>query len=243
MRTIDLTERFPDFPLYSRLVLNAHAALPEDDESRRQAYLLLGDELARCRSAGADGYEPTWLSAKVLENLYHKYPRRFLTGLIAIAMVALDNAGQRMSLEKASEVVSEFSATTGSAQFLRWQGQAWQKNEKKLTYEKKSLQQIFREYRSVAHICAAEVILADFAKPHHPFETTPEVAEHFLLTALHYQRRLSAASNFSEWNLWHIIASPPPETDGIELLLPSDELLEWLLRPWLTITQRRDAES
>lgn len=209
------------------------SAFPSNDGSREQALLLARSEEARWRSIGPTGYEPTELVQTLLTSANRRTPRRTLAGMIALVMVAMDNAGYQMSLERASLAVSEYANDKGKIPFEFWNNGQWQIKDKPLTSDPNSLKSIFREFRSVAHICAAEVAVADSLTPGEPFEIRPEADSCFIHTVLYYQNRLRAAHNFSDWETLEIQLSPPAEFMGFGPLLAEQDRVIDLLRPWL----------
>lgn len=215
------------------LELRLHAALPQDDGSLEQAIAILKLERSRWEKLGEEDYEPSWLARTVLTAMHRQVGRRTLAGYTALAMTCLDNAGKRMSLQKAAEIVSEYANSMPGLQFVVWKNGAYEKSVKPLVSDEQTIKSIFREYRSVAHICAAEVAAADYLDFGLPFEPTPEADACFISTAVHYQLRLQKAENFDHWSLKPILFPLPFSVKDYPPLLATEHLVQGLITPWL----------
>ncbi len=215
------------------LELRINAALPQSDGSLDQALAIIELEKIRWETLGPDEYEPSWLAQTVMSALHRKIGRKTIAGLTALAMASLDNAGERMSLRMAAAVVSEFANSITGLQFVAWKGKVLEEGIKPLVGDEATIEKIFREYRSVAHICAAEVASADYLDFAHPFEVRPEADACFISTALYYQHRMRKAENFDRWALKEIRFSPPYAPDHYPPLLATEQLIENLIGPWL----------
>lgn len=213
--------------------LEIYTIYPEDADSREQALLLLNHEHQKWRTVGHEEYASSALVETLLTSYRGTASRRFLCGAVAIAMCALQNAGRPVSLESAADIVAEFANTKGKLPFSFWQNGEWIEQPKALIGDRQKLKQAFRQYRSVAHMLAAWVASGEYVDLQRPFDRGPEADACMLHTAAYYQCRLSKVHNFSDWNLWHIAATPPFAMGDYPPFEPSQDLIVWLLQPWL----------
>ncbi|MEL7026345.1 MAG: hypothetical protein AAGO57_03815 [Pseudomonadota bacterium] len=214
--------------------MDLYSEFPYDDDSRKQAIWLLANEIDRHRTLGPEAYRPTWLSDCILTALGKKVARRTLAGCVGLAMVALENAGRNPSLRAAATVIDEFANSAGKLDFILFTGsKGWREASKPLTGGVDNIETIFRAYRPSAQICAAQFVCSEYLEPLQPFDAAPEATEHYLVTAIYYQRRLVNLASAENWNLWNIVASQPNSEIAAAPLQPSLERLEQLLGPWL----------
>lgn len=233
MADICLSDRQRHVRTNACLELRINAAIPKDDGSLDQALAILALEKARWEARGTEIYEPSWLARTVLDALHRQIGRKTVAGLTALAMTCLDNAGKRMSLRSAAEVVAEYANSISGLQFIAWKGGAYEESVKPLVGDEATIKKIFREYRSVAHICAAEIAAADYLDFGLPFETKPEADACFISTAIYYQLRLQKAENSAQWGLRKIRFSPPYSIEDYPPLIANEQLVQNLIGPWL----------
>ena len=233
MREFFVSDRECHIRETARIELEALCYFPNDAESFEQALNLIAHELSRWKSIGPDDYRPTELARTVLTSLENRTGRVTLCGLVALAMCGLDNAGQSMSLERAARVVEAFTNSIGKMEFVHWDDGSWRRSQKALIGDFQTIKRVFREYRSVAHICAARVTAADYLEERAPFEVNQIADTCFLSTVLYYQERLRKVSNFDDWNLWEIRCSAPIELRDVPPLTATEDLTMALFRPWL----------
>lgn len=206
---------------------------PEDEVSREQALWLLNHEYQRWKTVGANDYRSSELVQKLLISFRGGTARRYVCGVTAIAMLALQNAGKRASLESASAVITEFTNAVGKLPFAYWDGKVWEEKEKVLLGDKQKIKQAFREYRSVSHILAAQIVGAEYLTLPLPFDRGVEAEACMLHTAASMEQALGNVHNFNDWNLWHIRASAPSDILEFSPFEISEELLRSLIGPWL----------
>lgn len=231
MQKINLSDRPNHIRPYAALELKARAALPENDGSYEQALLLLETEYKRWKQTGE--YNPSWLTQKVITALDKQATQRFVAGLVGVAMFMLPYFGKRRSLENASSVVSEYANAVGKSAFAFWNGAGWTEDNKRIVGDLSTIKQHFRRYRSVAHICAAEVTCSGYLTPRQPFEQAPEADACFIHTCLMFQSDFRKVANFSDWNLFEIQLSPTPEFSKAVSLVPDRDTVVNLFGPWL----------
>lgn len=190
---------------------------------------------------GPDEYEPSWLSQKLMTALRNQIGQRYTAGLVGIALWMLPHFGRKPSLETASAVVSEygFSLCTQKQGFVFWDSGQWNDFVKPINGDQRTIQKIFRTYRHVAHICAAEVAASEFIEPPKPFDFNALADLCFIVTAMIVQKKFESVENFSDWNLHEIVCSPPEEflTKAVPLV-PSAESVARLFGPWLDQHER-----
>ena len=92
---------------------------PEDEASIRQAQIILRDEHKRLQKLGANEFAPSKLSQVVMHSIDGKVTRRATATLVALAMVALNEMGEPMSLLRAASVVSEYSNSDHGTELFR----------------------------------------------------------------------------------------------------------------------------
>jgi hypothetical protein len=233
MTTFNLSDRPEHIRQFAAAELRVCSLFPSNDGSREQALMLLRSEEARWRAFGPEGHKPTELVGTLMTSAYRQTPRRTLAGMMALVMVAMEDLGYPMSLEKASSAVSEYANDKGSIPFEFWKNGKWYVKHKALTSDPNSLKSIFRKYRSVAHICAAEIAVADHLTNELLFEIKPEADSCFIHTVLYYQAKLSTAHNFSDWESLEIQLSPPAEFLHYGPLLAEQKRVKDLLKPLL----------
>lgn len=234
MREIVLSDAPQHLRPNAFLELTAYAAYPEDKASIEQAVALLAHERARwSRQCEGSVYRPSGLALAVVESLKKTTGQRYICGLVALAMSALDNAGRTPSLEKAAEIVSEYTNYADKARFVFWRADGWTEKDIRLLGDFATIKRAFRQYRAVAHILAADIVSTEHLSLMHPFERSPEADACYFATVLYYQHRLRKVPNIDSWNLWEVRISPPYDPADFPPLLPSDDTLYGLLDPWL----------
>lgn len=215
------------------ILLKIHASFPKDIDSVAQAMSLFDDERHRWFCLGPYRYSPTAFSETARDAIHRQAGQRAIAGLVGVALTALDNAGQSMSLNLAAKVVSEFSYKHGKMEMLFWKDRTWRKDSKLLTGDRPSVAKIFRKYRSVAHIVAAEICSQEYLLPPHPFQNAPDADASFVATAIYFQLRLKKAGSFDDWGLREISLPPHEFCETYAPLLPTKELTQSLIGPWL----------
>ncbi|WP_372993844.1 hypothetical protein [Sulfitobacter sp.] len=213
--------------------LEIYSVYPEDEASREQALFLLRHEYERWKVCGVDDYKPSELVRTLITSHRGNAARRFVCGITAIAMCALQNAGHRVSLNAAAEIVTEFNNSVGKLPFTFWDGLDWVAQEKALLGDTQKIKQAFRQYRSVSHILAAWVVSSEYLNVQQPFDRGLEADACLLHTSAYFQARLKESRNFDDWDLWHIRADPPFDMETFPPFELSENLLHWLIGPWL----------
>ena len=145
MREIFLSDQAHHVRDNAFLELDAYGVYPEDEPSREQALLLISHEAERASKFGHENHVPSRLVETVLNDIKRAQGRRFTCGMVALAMCALDNAGKSMSLEKASEVVTEYNNCADKAPFMFWRKSGWLESEIILNGYVEDVKKAFRE--------------------------------------------------------------------------------------------------
>ena len=86
-------------------------------------------------------------------------------GYVALVMCSHDNAGRPMDLNIAAKVVSEMNGTYDRFFWHSLLGNKLEVREMKATAGQVDVKKCFREYQSVAHICAASVAASEYLEP------------------------------------------------------------------------------
>lgn len=210
--------------------LDVLSMFPDDEASIRQAQFILQDENARLQKLGAEGFVPSELSQVVMHSIDRSVTRRATSTLVALAMVGLEDIGERMSLRRAAAVVSEYSNSDHGTTFFQRTELGIATSSKALQGNQKSIEGLFRRHRAVAHILAARAAMSDHQKPESGFTGKSQTDLHFLATVLHLQNQLSKARNFEDWNMWWIELEPNAEVAHLpEPWLPKRETIDKLL--------------
>lgn len=123
---------------------------------------------------------------------------RAVAGVTALSYIALHLQGQRASLERASNLASEFCYLAGDGWFL---SRTAEKKVKKfrMNADQSGVKRTFREYRSVCHICAAE-LCANSEETNESSEVSFRDSKYFSLVLL-IQNLLTDAVDVSDWGL------------------------------------------
>ncbi|MBT8423691.1 MAG: hypothetical protein KJO67_01850 [Silicimonas sp.] len=213
--------------------LEVLSMFPEDEVSLRQAQHILKDEHQRLQRLGAEEFVPSKLAQIVMHGFDKSVTSRATATLVALAMIGLDDIGEKMSLRRAAAVVSEYSNSDHGTTFFRRTGSEIKISKKALVGDSSDIAKNFRKHRAVAHILAAKAALSDHQKLGKDLISSSLVDQHFLSTVLYFQKRLSQVRNFADWNMWWIEVEPNSEIAKLpEPWLPKQETISNILEPW-----------
>lgn len=152
----------------------------------------------------------------------------YLTGFMCIALVWLKTKGQTPSLNRASIIAS---CAANEFQKVIWQralDPGGQEKQTAATSDPASLERIFRKYRSVAHLYAADISSTEYLEPAHLFDKSPEVIGALLQTCATFQTALEDCVDTSSWDLWDVKKHFPASLRGWPTLFPSLEIWAWI---------------
>lgn len=232
MRAISLSDaqgRLHDEAMFQLVV---HGFFPDSEEDREMAMTMIRHERSRLSRVGPDAYKMSKLTCDALRKAENKNATMTLCGLTAIVMAGRGFMGQSMALKPSAEIVSELIYATGRVKWVSYvTGQPKEKS-MKATGDASNIEKAFRKYRSVAHICAARVATAEYLAPLPLLERAPEAEACLLATAAWHQAALSRAPNFARWDVWDVLSTLPQEILSYPPLVPSEEVLCNIWRPW-----------
>lgn len=145
--------------------------------------------------------------------------KRETVGWVAMAMALAQRYGVSRALEVCSSVVSErvlSSKQAGTFDFWFHSKHGLQSGSQNLISGATNIQNAFREYRSVAHLCAANLWAGRHAEEGDFFIRRPDYEAQFLATAAAFQRELSGLYRERRWPMLDINGALPPAVRDIE---------------------------
>lgn len=185
--------------------LMAHAAYVGDFEAIKRACRLLHEEDQRCREVGFENYRLSALANNVIMSMQKRITQQISAGLVATAMVELGMQGKKMSLNAAAKHSKNYTDQHGQVTVYLYRNGKWEPHRKSLLSNDSDIQQNFRDYCSVAHICAALVSFPNEASWPMPFEPNPEAHGRFVSTVIAMQTPLQNATTFNKWGLQELV--------------------------------------
>ena len=239
MRRIDISN--PDGTLHEDAYVRilAHCYFPESEVDRNQALILYKDEAARFRALGPDAYKVSKVFKSFVGTLAGPIGKYYACGWVAAAMCELDGQGHEMSLNTAARMVAEMNGEYRRLEWVDFWGTEPKVGHKKTISTERDIKQAFREYQSVAHICAASVTSGEHLDSIHPLDRAPDCEACLIATAAFYQKKLQKAPRSSQWNMWDIAESAPSELQYYPPLLPSRQLLDAVFEPYRALMTAR----
>lgn len=210
--------------------LLAACFFPESPRDQAQALFIAASEQEDYRDVGADQYQPSEIMAATSNLIEKRTAQLYSVGFMAFAYLWLAKTPYRPSLRRASIIAS---CSAGEFGKITWRAGLDPKGKDKMqpmTDDPATLQQTFRKYRSVAHICAARVAAGGYLEHGHIWDEAPLAAEAVIQTAVTIQAKLQEITDTSTWNLWDLTRHYPASLSGSPVLLPIDDLLTWVGR-------------
>lgn len=207
---------------YHRLLVVSF--LPESPRDQEQGLLIGAMEQAVFDRVGAEHYQPSEIMDGISRLLQKRTAQYYLTGFMCIALVWLKISGQTPSLNRASIITS---CAANDFQKIRWQRALDPGGKEYLTAatsDPASLERIFRKYRCVAHLCAADISSTHYLQPAHLFDKSPEVIGALLMTCATFQAALEDCMNTRDWNLWDVKRHFPASLNGWPALFPDAQI-------------------
>ena len=172
--------------------------------------------------------------SEIMQATSHLVEKRtaqiYLVGFVALSFIWLKFNGQTPSLNRASIIASCAANEFGT---IRWRaGLNPTGDEKKtsVTSDPSTVESIFRKYRSVSHICAANIWASEYLEVVHLWGQTPEVIASMIKTCAAFQYALEEATDVSEWNIWDVTKHFPASLGDWPVLVPGSNLLSWIER-------------
>lgn len=212
--------------------LIVHCFFPASIEDREMALTMIRHEEARLQAVGADNYRMSQMTRDTLRAAQKRSAKLALCGYTALAMVSHDNAGKEMALQTAAKIVSELFYSVGKVHWVSWIADEPVERQMAASGDIADIKKAFRQYKSVAHICAARVAAAEYLAPMPFLERAPDAEACLIQTAAYFQGRLMKAAGSSDWQMWDVLTCRPAEIQEHPALIPSDETVMNIFRPW-----------
>lgn len=213
---------------YHRLL--AACYFPESPRDQTQALFLASVEQAEFDRVGAKAYQPSQITNATSQMILKRIARHYSVGFVALSFLWLKVNGLTPSLNRAAIMAA---CAANEFRGIRWSSsldpQA-QERETAVTGDPSTVERIFREYRSVAHICAASVSASAYLDPIHIWDQSPEVVASMIQTCAAFQVALESATDVADWNLWDVKRHFPASLGDWPVLVPDDDLEEWIRR-------------
>lgn len=203
---------------------------PESPRDQAQAIYIAALEQEEYHRVGADLYQPSEIMVAASNLIEKRTAQLYSVGFMAFAYLWLAKTPYRPSLRRAS-IIASYSA--GEFGKITWRAGLDPQGKDKvqpMTDDPATLQQTFRKYRSVAHICAARVAAGGYLEHGHIWDEAPVAAEALIQTATTIQAKLQEITDTSTWDLWDLTRHYPASLSGSPVLLPDDDLLIWVGR-------------
>ena len=211
---------------------------PESPRDQAQALFLASQEQAEFNRVGADAYQPSQIIQATSQMILKRTARYYSAGFVALAFLWLKANGLAPSLNRAAIMAS---CAANEFRGIRWRNSLdpeAQERETAVTSDPSTVERIFREYRSVAHICAASISAAAYLDPTHIWDQSPEVIASMIQTCAAFQVALESATDVSDWNLWDVKKHFPASLGDWPVLVPDSDLEDWIRRGYLAAIEQ-----
>lgn len=203
---------------------------PESPRDHAQALFIADLEQEEYRRIGADHYQPSEIMLAASNLIEKRSAQLYSVGFMVFAYLWLSKTPYRPSLRRASIITSYSAGEFGKISWRAGLDPQGKDKVQPVTDDPASLQQTFRKYRSVAHICAARVAAGAYLEHAHIWDETPVATEALIQTAVTIQARLQEITDTSTWDIWDLTRHYPASLSGSPVLLPDDDLLTWVSR-------------
>jgi len=228
MRHIVLTDDGFNLAENAHLRLLAVSYFPESARDQEQGFFIAAMEQAEFARVGPENYVASEITQATFHSLQKRTAQLYLVGFVAVCMTWLKSIGQIPSLNRASIIASCAANEFGK---IRWASALDLTKTERLTAvpsDPPTIAQIFRRYRSVAHIWAAQAASSHYLEPLHIWDSPPEVTGTMIKTSAVFQKLLEHSVDTSAWDLWDMTRHFPKSLDGWPVLVPQSELLGWM---------------
>lgn len=213
---------------YHRLL--AVGYFPESPRDQEQGLLIAALEQAEFDRVGQATYRPSEIMKAASHLVEKRTAQIYLAGFVALTFIWLKATGQTLSLNRAALIASCAANEFGTINWRRGLDPTGKDKDTPVTSDHSTVEQIFRKYRSVAHICAANISASEYLEVLHLWDQTPEVIGSMIQTCASFQVALEGATDVSDWNIWDIKKHFPACLDDWPVLVPGDNLLAWINR-------------
>ena len=213
---------------YHRLLVACY--FPESPRDQAQGLYMAALEQAEFDAVGPDAYRPSQIVQAISQMILRRTARYYSVGFVALSFVWLKINGQAPSLNRASIMAACAANEFNKITWWNALDPFAKEKETAVTGDPSTVESIFREYRSVAHICAASVAASAYLDNTHLWDQSPEVIASMIQTSAALQNALESATDTSTWNLWDVKKRFPAVLGGWPVLVPDDDLFYWLER-------------
>lgn len=210
--------------------LMAVGFFPESERDRTQAFFIAKVEKDEFDRVSEAEYQPSEIMRAVSDMIEKRAAQLYGVGLVALSYIWLKHTDYRPSLNRASIIASYSASEFGRIIWRAGLDPKGKHKTKPVTGDAATLAQLFRRYRSVAHICAARVSAGGYLTDLHLWDQPPEVTGAIIQTSASFQLALEGATDTSGWNLWDVKRYFPAELGQAPVLKPDDDLLYWVQR-------------
>lgn len=213
---------------YHRLL--AACYFPESPRDQAQGLLLASLEQAEFDSVGASEYKPTQIMQATSQMIRRRTAQYYSVGFVALSFIWLKINGQTPSLNRAAIMAACAANEFNKITWWNALDPFGEVKQSAVTGDPSTVESIFREYRSVAHICAATVSAAAYLDNAHLWDPSPEVVASMIKTCVAFQCALEDATDVSTWNLWDATKHFPAVLGDWPVLVPDKDLIHWVER-------------
>lgn len=198
-----------------------HMHFPDSPDERALAREILWFERVRYGRLGPE-YRPTEIAQLIIKRQEKLLGQVHVAGLCGLAMVGQTLTSGSCSLNKASEIASEYAYQYPKATF----SQAFNPQDKPIELSVRTdptnIRTAWRKYRKSAHICIANIVAAEYGEIFHPFEEAREFEACFIQTCAFFQAHLTKQPDADKWGMFDLITTRPDEVAAFPILTPSD---------------------
>lgn len=211
---------------YHRMLVAFH--FPESPRDQLQGLIIANVEKEEFDRVGPENYQPSEIMNAAANLLEKRTAQMYLAGFVGFAFLWLAFSGQKPSLNRASIIAScaanEFKKVIWRPTF----DPTGQIREKAATSDPASLERIFRQYRSVAHIAAARVSASEYLDSLHLWDEAPLVIKSVVSSCALFQSTFEKVANVETWNLWDVKKYYPESLKDWPPLDLGGELMHWV---------------
>lgn len=219
-----------------RLLTTAY--FPESPRDQELALFIGRTEKAEFDRVGAELYQPSEIMQAIAQLVMKRSAQFYLTGFMVVTLVWLKTNGHKPSLNRASIIASCAANEFGKVTWRSSITPSGKQLQAAATSDQASLERIFRRYRSVAHVFAADISSTHYLEPSHLFDKSPEVIGALLMTCATFQSALEDCMDTSDWDLWDVKGHFPKSLRGWPTLFPDLEIWTWVERGYaLAVSQ------
>lgn len=211
---------------YHRLLVAFH--FPDSPRDQLQGLMIADIEKAEFDRAGPDNYQPSEIMNAAVKLLENRTAQKYLAGFVGFTFVWLAFTGQKPSLNRASIIAS---CAANDFKKVIWRptfDPTGQIREKAATSDPATLERIFRQYRSVAHIAAARVSASEYLEDVHLWDEAPVMFNSMVSSCALFQSTFENVTNVETWDLWDVKRYYPESLKDWPPLDLGGQLIQWV---------------